>query len=87
MARAPTAIEGLAEVRGSGIVAVETVPCAILHHAVRPVRPPFLDRIAPEGEGCELLPGHRLAVARLPIEDGYDCFDRLTLLLPFVLQN
>jgi serine kinase of HPr protein (carbohydrate metabolism regulator) len=87
VARAPTAIEGLAEVRGSGIVAVETVPCAILHHAVRPVRPPFLDRIAPEGEGCELLPGHRLAVARLPIEDGYDCFDRLTLLLPFVLQN
>ncbi|MBD9374443.1 HPr kinase/phosphorylase [Rhizobium sp. ARZ01] len=85
VARAPAAIAGLAEVRGSGIVSVETVPCAILARVIRPIPPPFAERIAPEAEDCEILPGQRLPVTRLPIGDGFDFFDRLTLILPFLV--
>lgn len=87
VARAPASIAGLAEVRGAGIVSVETVACAVLTQIVQPVRPPFSERIAPEGEDCEILPDHRLPVTRLPIGDGFDFFDRLTLILPFLVRN
>lgn len=87
VARAPAAIAGFAEVRGAGIVSVETIPCAMLERVIRPIRPPFAERIAPEAEDYEFLPGHRLPVTRLPIGDGFDFFDRLALILPFLIRN
>ncbi|MFD1329832.1 HPr kinase/phosphorylase [Mycoplana ramosa] len=87
VARAPATIAGLAEVRGAGIVSVEAVPCALLTQIVRLVRPPFPERIAPEREDCDILPDHPLPVTRLPIGDGFDSFERLVLLLPFLVRN
>ncbi len=87
LARPPATIAGMAEIRGSGIVQVETIGCAILGQAIRPVRVPFDERIAPEGEQSEILPGHHLPVVRLPVADGFDCFERLVRLLPLLVRN
>lgn len=87
VARSPQSIAGLAEVRGFGIIGVETISGALLHRAVRPIRAPFTERLAPEAEEIEVVPGYRLPVKRLPIEDGFDCFARLTLILPRLLEN
>lgn len=87
VARAPASIAGLAEIRGSGIVSVETIGCAILGQIVQPIRPPFDERIAPDGEECEILPGHRLPLTRLPVADGFCCFERLVQLLPILVRN
>lgn len=87
VARPPATIAGMAEIRASGIVSVETIGCAILQQVVRPVHAPFDERIAPEGEQYEILPGHRLPVVRLPVADGFDCFQRLVRLLPRLIRN
>lgn len=87
VARAPAAIAGLAEIRGSGIVPVETIGYAILGQIIQPMRMPSDERIAPEGEEHEVLPGHRLPLTRLAVADGFDCFERLVQLLPFLVRN
>jgi serine kinase of HPr protein (carbohydrate metabolism regulator) len=87
IARPPSTIAGLAEVRGAAIVSVPSIPGAILSHAIGLVRPPFSERLAPEGEEYELMPGQRLPLTRLPIDDGFDCFERLLHLLPILAQN
>lgn len=82
VARAPAPIAGLAEVRGAGIVTTASLPCTILARAILPVRPPFGERMAPEAERFEILPGHHLPATRLPVGDGFDCFERLMLAVP-----
>ena len=66
IARAPVSIAGLAELRGAGIVSAGTIEAAVLHRAIRPIAPPFAERLAPEGETLEVLPGHALPLTRLP---------------------
>ena len=68
VARAPASIAGLAEMRGAGIVRVETIEAAVLHRAIQPVAPPFAERLPPEGETVEILPGRLLPLTRLPTQ-------------------
>lgn len=49
VARRPSSIAGFAELRGAGIVAVASLPSAVLDCAILPVQPPF-------GEGCRRKP-------------------------------
>jgi serine kinase of HPr protein (carbohydrate metabolism regulator) len=85
--RAPRSIAGMAEMRGSDVVQMDAISCAIIQRIVRPVRPPFSERVSPEAETQEILPDHSLPVTRLPIEEGFDCYIRLTQILPFLLKN
>lgn len=86
VARRPPVIGNLAEIRGSGIVAVPSVPAAVVEIAVRPVAlgevaHGMAERIAPEGERAELAAGLRLPLIRLPYGDGIDPLVRLEPLL------
>lgn len=76
VARAPETISGCLELRGSGILRVETVAAARLHYAVRPVTPPFDERIAPEFERFP-LEGIDLPLLRLPLLSGTEPLDLL----------
>ena len=87
LARAPESIAGLIEVRGAGIVRMETAGEAVLHRAVRPVTPPFAERLAPEGETFEVLPGHFLPLTRLPLLAGCTAFSILATLHPEILRD
>ena len=81
IARCPPTIGGLLEIRGAGIVCVPFVESAVLHYAVSPLRPPFWERMPPEAETFEPLAGHILPLLRLPVADGLDCYDTLTVLM------
>lgn len=85
VARAPSSIAGLAELRGSAIVRVETMEACRLRYAISPVRPPFHERIAPEVETAEILPGHFLPLIRLPLHDGCDAFAALAARAPEIV--
>ena len=65
VARAPAAIAGLIELRGSGIATVETISPALLHHAVLPVDLASAERLPPQDETVQLAPGMMLPVTRL----------------------
>ncbi|MCV9967319.1 HPr kinase/phosphorylase [Pararhizobium sp. BT-229] len=84
VARRPASIAGLAEVRGAGIVEVETIPAAILDFAVLPVKSPFEPRLPPENETFLLPSGDFLPLQRLPYGEGLNSFEILQLIL---LQN
>ncbi|MGD9481154.1 HPr kinase/phosphorylase [Shinella sp. G-2] len=85
VARAPASIAGLAEVRGAGIVSVETIEAAVLQRAIRLVEPPFAERLAPEGETVEILPGRPLPLTRLPLFAGCTAFSTLVAIHPEIL--
>ncbi len=87
VARAPASIAGLAEVRGAGIVKVEAVERAILHRAIRPIAPPIAERMPPEGETFEVLPGRFLPLTRLPLLAGCTAFSILATLHPEILRD
>lgn len=87
IARAPASIAGLAEVRGAGIVTVETVEKAVLHRAIRPIEPPFAERLPPEHETAEILPGRVLPLTRLPLFAGCTAFSILATLHPEILRD
>ena len=87
MARAPASIAGLIEVRGAGIVRMETVGEAVLHRAVRPIAPPFAERLPPDGETAEILPGRFLPLTRLPLLAGCTAFSVLATLHPEILRD
>ena len=87
VARAPESIAGLAEVRGAGIVKVETVEQAVLNRAIRPVTPPFAERLPPEGETFEVLPGCVLPLTRLPLLAGCTAFSILATIHPEILRD
>ncbi len=87
VAQAPESIAGLAEVRGAGIVKVETTGKGVLHRAIRPVTPPFAERLPPEGETFEVLPGHVLPLTRLPLLAGCTAFSILATIHPEILRD
>ena len=87
VARAPASIAGLAELRGAGIIKVETVDRAVLHQAIRPIAPPFAERLPPEGETFETLPGRALPLTRLPLFPGCTAFSILATLHPEILRD
>ncbi|MFB2553009.1 HPr kinase/phosphorylase [Ensifer soli] len=66
VARAPATIRGLAEIRGAGIVRVETCPAAVLHLAIRPVDPSQEARLPPEEERFAIVADRTLPLVRLP---------------------
>ena len=83
VARAPAAIAGLIELRGSGIAAIETISPALLHHAVLPVDLSTAERLPPQDETIELAPGMALPATRLAL--GVP--DPLAVLAAFVPFN
>lgn len=66
LARRPEPIAGLMEFRGTGIGAVESLPQALMHAAVRPVDLAESDRLPPENERFEADGGVSLPLLRLP---------------------
>ena len=82
IARRPASIAGLAEVRGAGIVAVKTIPAAVIDFAILPVKPPFEPRLPPENERFSLPSGDFLPLHRLPLAEGLNSFEILRLILP-----
>ena len=87
IARAPESIAGLAEVRGAGIVTVETIEAAVLTRAIRPMEPPFTERLPPEGETVEILPSVPLPLTRLPLFAGVSAFSTLAAIHPEILKS
>jgi serine kinase of HPr protein (carbohydrate metabolism regulator) len=87
VARAPASIAGLLEVRGAGIVRMATVETAVLHRAIRPIEPPFAERLPPEGETAEILPSRSLPLTRLPLFVGCTAFATLAALHPEILKS
>lgn len=87
IARAPASIAGLAEVRGAGIIRVETTEKTILRRAIRPIEPPFAERLPPEGETVEILPGRFLPLTRLPLFAGCTAFSILATIHPEILRD
>jgi serine kinase of HPr protein (carbohydrate metabolism regulator) len=76
VARAPASIQGLAELRGVGPIAVQKAKAAVLSYAVRSLLPPIIDRVAPESETWAAGPGV-LPLLRLPLLPGLDPLDAL----------
>lgn len=87
IARAPQAIAGLAELRGAGIVRVPAIEAAVLHRAVTLILPPVAERLPPEGETAEILPGLRLPLTRLPLFPGCCAFSALAAIHPEILRG
>jgi serine kinase of HPr protein (carbohydrate metabolism regulator) len=87
VARAPATIAGLAEMRGAGIVTIETIEAAVLHRAVRPIEPPFAERLPPDGESVEILPSVFLPLTRLPLFPGCTAFSTLVSIHPEILKS
>lgn len=81
VARRPSSIAGFAELRGAGIVAVASLPSALLDCAILPVQPPFGERVPPETESHALPDGGTLPLLRLPLMAGLRPFDGLRFLL------
>jgi serine kinase of HPr protein (carbohydrate metabolism regulator) len=82
IARRPASIAGLAEIRGAGIVDVETISAAVLDFAVLPIKPPFEPRMPPENETFRLPSGDFLPLLRIPLAEGLNSFEILRLILP-----
>lgn len=87
VARAPSAIAGLAEVRGAGIVTVPTIEAAVLHRAIRLLAPPFAERLPPATETAEVLPGSNLPLTRLALFPGCTAFSTLASIHPEILVS
>ena len=65
-AERPEAIAGLIELRGSGIVKVESIASAVMHYAITPELSPQIPRLPPENEVVRLMPGMSLPLLRIP---------------------
>jgi serine kinase of HPr protein (carbohydrate metabolism regulator) len=87
VARAPTSIAGLAELRGAGIVKAETIEAAVLTRAIQPIAPPFAERLPPEEETVEVLPLLLLPLTRLPLLPGVSAFSTLVAIHPEILKS
>ncbi len=78
----PASIAGLAEIRGAGIVTIETIPAAVIDCAILPVKSPFEPRLPPENERFSLPSGDFLPLHRLPLAEGLNSFEILRRILP-----
>jgi serine kinase of HPr protein (carbohydrate metabolism regulator) len=87
VARAPASIAGLMEVRGAGIIKMETIEKVVLHRAIRPIEPPFAERLPPAGETHEVLPALFLPLTRLPLFPGCTAFSTLVAIHPEILKS
>ena len=87
VARAPRSIAGLAEIRGAGIVPVETIEAGVIGRAIRPLEPPFDERLSPEGETVEVLPSLFLPLTRLPLFPSVSAFSTLVAIHPEILKS
>lgn len=69
IAERPAAIAGLIELRGSGIVKIESVEKAALHYAVMVLAPDGIrERLPPENEIFPLPCGGHLPLIRIPLQ-------------------
>ncbi|WP_416407823.1 HPr kinase/phosphorylase [Agrobacterium rosae] len=66
IAERPESIKGLLELRGSGIISVDSVAEAPMHYAITSVPHPESPRLPPENETMELVFGARLPLLRIP---------------------
>ena len=82
LARRPASIAGLAEIRGAGIVAVESIAAAVMDFAVLPVKAPFEHRLPPENDKFTVTDGYFLPMLRIPYGEGLNSFEILRLILP-----
>lgn len=87
IARAPKSIAGLAEIRGAGIVPVETIEAGVISRAIRPIEPPFAERLAPDGETAEVLPPLLVPLTRLPLFPCMSAFSTLVAIHPEILKS
>ncbi|MDQ0318251.1 serine kinase of HPr protein (carbohydrate metabolism regulator) [Pararhizobium capsulatum DSM 1112] len=82
IANRPASIAGLAEIRGSGIVAVDSVEAAVIDYTVLPLQGPIAERLPQKEEVYTLPDGNSLPLYRLPLLPGLRPFDILRLVLP-----
>lgn len=81
IAHRPASIAGLAEIRGAGIVNIETIAAARMDFAVQPVKAPFEPRLPPEGAIFSLPSGGFLPLLHVPIGSDLNSFEILQLIL------
>ncbi|MES5046029.1 HPr kinase/phosphorylase [Rhizobium nepotum] len=67
IAERPEAIAGLLELRGSGVVSVNSIPSALLHFAVTTVLSPENPRLPEDDEVFSLPCGGHLPLLRIPL--------------------
>ena len=65
IAKRPDSIAGLIELRGTGIVSLESIPEAVMHFAILPASFSGPDRLPPDNEQIEVAEGFALPVIRL----------------------
>jgi len=65
IAKRPDSIAGLIELRGTGIVSLDSIPEAVMHFAILPAGVSGADRLPPENERMEVAEGYSLPVIRL----------------------
>ncbi|MHC2299776.1 hypothetical protein ACVJBD_003982 [Rhizobium mongolense] len=65
IAERPSAISGLIELRGTGIVKCESVPLAPMHYAVLPGSPSGENRLPPDNDVAQFAEGFSLPALRL----------------------
>lgn len=75
-------IAGLIELRGSGLVATDSHPAALLHYAILPVDLARAPRLPPEDERFELFEGALLPLVRLASQ-APDPFAMLDAIIDF----
>ena len=63
----PESIAGLLELRGSGIVELDSIPSATMDYAVTTVPHAETPRLPPENEWLDLPIGNRLPLIRIPL--------------------
>ena len=66
IAERPEPIKGLLELRGSGIISMDSVAEAPMHYAITTVLHPESPRLPPENEMMELADGACLPLLRIP---------------------
>ncbi|MGR6432691.1 HPr kinase/phosphorylase [Rhizobium sp. PAMB 3174] len=71
VARAPESIAGRMELRGSGIVSVETIDAAILRLVIMPVDAMACERLPEEGERMTVHDGVSLPLLRIPLQASH----------------
>ncbi|MEH3110176.1 MAG: HPr kinase/phosphorylase [Agrobacterium cavarae] len=63
----PESIAGLLELRGSGIVELQSIKSATIDYAITPVAHPQSPRLPPKDEWLDLPTGNRLPLIRIPL--------------------
>jgi serine kinase of HPr protein (carbohydrate metabolism regulator) len=70
VARAPASIAGKMELRGSGIVSVETIDAAVLRFVIMPVDADSCERLPEDSERMMVHDGVSLPLLRIALQPG-----------------